>query len=61
MHSDREKASTDANRSHESYGVDMPEDPDAHLSAAEKAEVVCYSTTLSKPCTDPVEAHSLSF
>ncbi|KAL2136207.1 hypothetical protein VTI74DRAFT_5085 [Chaetomium olivicolor] len=41
MSSDREKASSDANRSHDSttYGVEMPEDPDAHLTAEEKAEV----------------------
>lgn len=36
---DKEKASSDANRSHDE-GRDMPRDPDAHLSEAEKAEVV---------------------
>jgi hypothetical protein len=40
MNSDKEKASSDANRSHDEYGLDMPNDPDAHLSAEEKAEVV---------------------
>ncbi|KAL2147674.1 hypothetical protein VTI28DRAFT_7026 [Corynascus sepedonium] len=35
---DKEKASSDANRSHDE-GRDMPRDPDAHLSEAEKAEV----------------------
>ncbi|KAK4129087.1 MFS general substrate transporter [Parathielavia appendiculata] len=36
--SDKEKASSDANRSHDEDG-DMPRDPDAHLSEEEKAEV----------------------
>lgn len=40
INSDKEKASSDANRSHDEYGLDMPYDPDAHLSAEEKAEVV---------------------
>ncbi len=40
MSNDREKASSDANRSHDEGEVDIPEDPDAHLSPAEKAEVV---------------------
>jgi hypothetical protein len=40
MNSDKEKASSDANRSHDEYGLDMPHDPDVHLSAEEKAEVV---------------------
>jgi hypothetical protein len=43
MGSDKEKASSDANRSHEDYPVDMPADPDAHLSPEEKAEVVSRS------------------
>ncbi|KAK3897639.1 hypothetical protein C8A05DRAFT_47821 [Staphylotrichum tortipilum] len=38
--SDKEKASSDANRSHEDYGAGgLPPDPDAHLSDEEKAEV----------------------
>lgn len=40
MNSDKEKASSDANRSHDDYRPDMPKDPDAHLSPEEKAEVV---------------------
>lgn len=40
MNSDKEKASSDANRSHEEGGLEMPKDPDAHLSPEEKAEVV---------------------
>ncbi|KAK4239413.1 major facilitator superfamily domain-containing protein [Achaetomium macrosporum] len=39
MNSDKEKESSDAMRSQDGYGSDMPRDPDAHLSAAEKAEV----------------------
>ncbi len=44
MNSDKEKASSDANRSHDYYPVDMPADPDAHLSPEEKAEVVSRSS-----------------
>ena len=44
MNSDKEKASSDANRSHDCYPVDMPADPDAHLSPEEKAEVVSRSS-----------------
>ncbi|KAJ4297385.1 hypothetical protein N0V88_004304 [Collariella sp. IMI 366227] len=39
MNSDREKASCDANGSHVSSLVEVLEDPDAHLSVEEKAEV----------------------
>ncbi|KAG7292781.1 hypothetical protein NEMBOFW57_002824 [Staphylotrichum longicolle] len=42
MNSDKEKASSDANRSQDEYAVDMPRDPDAHLSPEEKAEVLCF-------------------
>lgn len=44
MSNDKEKESSDANRSHddEAVAADMPADPDAHLTAAEKAEVVCF-------------------
>ncbi len=48
VNSDKEKASSDANRSHDYYPVDIPADPDAHLSPEEKAEVVSRSS--QPPC-----------
>ncbi|KAK0731008.1 major facilitator superfamily domain-containing protein [Lasiosphaeris hirsuta] len=40
MSDDKEKQSTDAHRSHDEGGLmDLPPDPDAHLTAAEKAEI----------------------
>jgi hypothetical protein len=40
INSDKEKESSDAMRSQDGYASEMPRDPDAHLSAEEKAEVV---------------------
>jgi hypothetical protein len=40
MSDDKERQSSDAHRSHDEGGLGLILDPDAHLTAAEKAEVV---------------------
>jgi hypothetical protein len=39
MSDDKERQSSDAHRSHDEGGLGLIPDPDAHLTAAEKAEV----------------------
>jgi hypothetical protein len=46
MSTDSQKKSIDGIQSHEGSIVDLPPDPDAHLSPEEKVEMVCVIPAL---------------